>query len=188
MHSKKHTKKMALICYYSFARYLPRYFKISNGIRAFLVKQIFDKCGKGVLVDDRVYFGNGEHREIGDYSGFGPNAAIGKHTHIGRHVMMGPNVTILTRNHKFDDLDIPMRLQDYQDYEPVVIEDDVWIGRQAIILPGCRIGKGSIIGSGAVVTQNVPPYAIVGGVPAKVIKSRLDARERTEADLKSFLD
>jgi acetyltransferase-like isoleucine patch superfamily enzyme len=56
----------------------------------------------------------------------------------------------------------------------VVIEDDVWIGTRAIILHGVTIGRGAIIGAGAVVTKNVPPYAIVGGVPAKIIKFRWD--------------
>ncbi len=53
-----------------------------------------------------------------------------------------------------------------------IIEDDVWIGRNAIIMPGVRIGKGSIVGAGAVVTKNVEPYSIVGGVPAKLIRKR----------------
>nr|WP_143033346.1 DapH/DapD/GlmU-related protein [Prevotellamassilia timonensis] len=55
----------------------------------------------------------------------------------------------------------------------VIIEDDCWIGFNVIILPGVTIGKGSIIGAGAVVTKSIPPYSVAGGVPAKVIKSRL---------------
>ncbi|WP_321430940.1 acyltransferase [uncultured Methanolobus sp.] len=178
MNLQKIAKYLALLCYYSFARYLPKvqFCYPAKIIRAFLIKQIFDECGKGILVDDRVYFGNGNNRKIGNYSGLGPNSFIGKHTTIGDHVMMGPNVAILTRNHRYDDLSVPMRLQGYHEYEPVVIEDDVWIGRQVIILPGCRIGKGSILGSGAVVTKDVPPYSIVGGVPARVIKSRLNKK------------
>ncbi len=86
--------------------------------------------------------------------------------------MMGPEVIVLTQHHKFDRLDIPMRQQGHKPYEPVIIGDDVWIGIRAIILPGVKIGKGAIIGAGAVVTKDVPEYAIVGGVPARVIKLR----------------
>ena len=56
--------------------------------------------------------------------------------------------------------------------QPVIIEDDVWIGARVTILPGCRICKGSVIAAGAVVTRDVPPYTIVGGVPARFIKNR----------------
>jgi len=60
-------------------------------------------------------------------------------------------------------------------FVPIVIEDDVWIGANATILKGVRISRGSIVGSGAVVTKDVPPYSIVGGNPAKIIRSRLVA-------------
>ena len=85
--------------------------------------------------------------------------------------MMGPDVMIFTQNHKNDRLDIPMMLQT-DPKRPVVIGDDVWIAARAIILPGVTIGKGSIIGAGAVVTKDVPEYAVVGGNPARVIRYR----------------
>jgi len=90
---------------------------------------------------------------------------------IGRDVMIGQGVIIFSAGHKFDRLDIPMIQQGYV-LRKVVINDDVWIGSNAIILPGVTIGKGAIIGAGAVVTKNVEPYAIVAGVPAKKIKTR----------------
>lgn len=85
--------------------------------------------------------------------------------------MMGPEVTILTHTHRIDRTDIPMGQQGSMVSE-VVIGDDVWIGMRAIILPGVRIGSGAVIGAGAVVTKDVPDYAVVGGVPARVIRYR----------------
>ena len=170
----KFFKTINLILYYSFVTYLPRVqmFPPIKPIRNILAKNILDYCGENVWIDDRVKFGGGEGRKLGNNSGLGSNAQIGKYTEIGDNVMMGPNVTIITRNHQFDDINIPMNQQGYYDYEPVIIEDDVWIGNNVIILPGVHIKKGSIIGAGAVVTKDVEPYTIVGGVPAKYIKSR----------------
>ncbi|MBZ4646265.1 MAG: galactoside O-acetyltransferase [Clostridia bacterium] len=170
----KAMKILALLVYYGFAIHLPKVqtFRVSKPIRAFFTKFILDECGNNVWIDDRVYFGNGCNRKVGNNSGLGSNAQIGRYTTIGDDVMMGPNVTIITRNHKYQDINVPMRLQGYQDYEPVIIEDDVWIGRQVIILPGVHIGKGSIIGAGSVVTKNVDPYSVVGGTPARLINKR----------------
>ena len=85
---------------------------------------------------------------------------------------MGPEVIILTENHRFERTDIPMRLQGRQELRPVAIHDDVWIGTRVIILPGVTVGRGAIIGAGAIVTKDIPEYAIVGGNPAKLIKYR----------------
>jgi len=86
--------------------------------------------------------------------------------------MIGPDVVVLSASHKFDRTDIPMCQQGGEPLRPVYIGDDVWIGTRAIILPGRKIGKGAIIGAGAVVTKDVPEYAIVGGNPARVIRYR----------------
>jgi len=84
---------------------------------------------------------------------------------------MGPEVIILCHNHNFSDISRPMQEQGGTT-KPVVIGDDVLIGTRAIILPGVKIGSGTIIGAGAVVTKDVPDYAIVGGCPAKILKYR----------------
>ena len=86
--------------------------------------------------------------------------------------MMGPDVLIYTQNHKFDRIDITMDQQGWSEEKAVVIEDDVWIGSRVTILPGVHIGEGCIVGASAVVTKSVPPYCIIAGNPAKIIKYR----------------
>ena len=110
--------------------------------------------------------------ELGDNSGIGIRAQINGKVIIGNNVMMGPDVCIYVRNHAFDRTDIPMNLQGFTPEKPVVIEDDVWIGARVIILPGVHIGTGAVIGVGAVITKNVPDYAVVGGNPARILKMR----------------
>lgn len=92
--------------------------------------------------------------------------------------MMGPECVILTENHRFDSIDVPMIEQGYTGQEPVTIDDDVWIGRRVIILPGVHIHQGAIIGAGAVVTKDVQPFSVVAGNPARIIKMR----EQTKSD------
>ena len=85
--------------------------------------------------------------------------------------MMGPRVSIYAENHVFDDPTILIKDQGVEKKE-VVIEDDCWIASNSIILAGVTIGKGSVVAAGSVVTENVPTYSVVAGVPAKWIKSR----------------
>ena len=87
------------------------------------------------------------------------------------------NVTIITRNHRFDRTDIPMMEQGFEPERPVTIGDDVWIGDRVMILPGVTVGTGSILAAGAVVAEDVPDYAIAAGVPARVIRLR-EEKER----------
>lgn len=93
---------------------------------------------------------------------------------IGDNVMMGPEVVILSSGHAHSRTDIPMNQQGFiAPTRPTIIGNDVWIGTRVIILQGVQIGDGCIIGAGAVVTKDIPPYSVAGGVPARVIKSRL---------------
>ncbi len=117
----------------------------------------------------------GEGLTIGNNVGISQNCFIqvrGK-VEIGSNVMFGPNVSIFSENHGFADLIVPMINQPTIRGQ-VIIEDDVWLGTRAVILSGVRIGKGSIVAAGSVVNKDVPPYAIVAGVPAKIVKSRLN--------------
>ena len=106
---------------------------------------------------------------IGDYTRIGlHNTIIGPVT-IGNHVNLAQGITVTALNHNFAD---PNKRIDEQGVSttPVVIEDDIWIGANAVILPGVTIGHHSVVAAGAVVTKNVPPHSLVAGVPAKVIK------------------
>ncbi len=90
---------------------------------------------------------------------------------IGDQVYTGPLVQVLAVNHVFDDPDRPIREQGITALG-IVIEDDVWLGAGAIVLDGVRIGRGSVIGAGAVVTEDIPPYSIAVGSPARVVRDR----------------
>lgn len=169
-------KILRLTAYYCFARHLPasdgRFGRWARPLRRWLTKALFKYAGKNINIEKGAYFSDGSQIEIGDNSGIGVNCQVCGPVKIGDNVMMGPEVIILTINHKYDRLDISMLEQGHQPSEPVTIADDVWIGTRAIILPGVSIGKGAIIGAAAVVTKNVPEYAIVCGNPASVIKYR----------------
>lgn len=119
----------------------------------------------------------GEELVIGDNVGIAANAFIamrGK-VEIGSNTIFGPNVSIHAENHNFSDTDKPIKLQGAT-RKGVKIGEDCWIGSKAVILDGVTIGSHSIIAAGAVVTKDVPEYSIVGGVPAKVIKSRKETK------------
>ena len=85
---------------------------------------------------------------------------------------MGPNCFVLSRNHKFDRTDTPMRLQGYTEPKPIIIDDDVWIGENVTFTIGRHIYEGTVVAANSVVTKDFPPYLVIGGNPAKLIKMR----------------
>ena len=97
--------------------------------------------------------------------------AAGGELIVGPDCMIGPYAVLRASNHAFARRDVPMRAQGHEPGR-IELEADVWVGAHAVILAGVRVGKGAIVAAGAVVTKDVPPGAIVGGVPAKVIGSR----------------
>ena len=131
--------------------------------------------GKYAIIRPSNIYGGpiGEGLTLGNNSNIGPYNYIGcsgKIT-IGNNVMLAPRVSIYAENHVFDHPEILIRDQGVEKKE-VIIEDDCWIAANSIILAGVTIGKGSVVAAGSVVTENVPPYSVVAGVPAKLIKSR----------------
>lgn len=166
-------KKFIYFLYISVFRFTPEIYRpyafISPFIRRGMVRFFTNYAGKGIRVkrnaDVSMFI------SIGDFSELGTNCIIQSNTTIGKNVIMGPDVKIYTRNHKFYRLDEPIQYQG-QTEESVHIGNDVWLGANTIILPGVTIGDHSILAAGSIVTKDIPPFAIVGGVPAKVIKYR----------------
>ncbi len=106
---------------------------------------------------------------IGDYTRIGiHNTIIGPVT-IGNHVNLAQSITVTALNHNFDDANKRIDEQGVSTSQ-TVIDDDVWIGANAVILSGVTIGTHSVVAAGAVVTKDVPPHSLVAGVPAKIIK------------------
>jgi len=107
---------------------------------------------------------------IGDHTRIGIHSTIIGPVCIGSHVHLAQGITVTALNHRYDD---KKRRIDEQGVstQPVVISDDVWIGANAVILPGVTIGRHAVVAAGAVVTKDVPDYCMVGGVPAKIIKN-----------------
>ena len=172
--------KFWLILFYGFANHLPNSYSpivgsISNKIRIWICRHIFKECGEIETINRNCYFGNGKDVVIGDYSGIGANCYLTNDIHIGKYVMMGPDLYCISFDHRTDDIHTPMCFQGHLEKPEdsyIIIEDDVWIGAKVIISKRKRIGHGSIIAAGAVVTHDVPNYAVVGGNPAKIIKMR----------------
>ncbi|HEY4196055.1 MAG TPA: acyltransferase [Mucilaginibacter sp.] len=122
---------------------------------------------KSTILMDCVFDCKG-YLTIGDYCVINAKCRIDNRAgvRIGNDVNISQEVVILTDDHDVDSPDFQGRSR------AVVIEDYVWIGTRAMILPGCVIGKGTVVAAGAVVTKNTPPFSVVAGVPAKVIRSR----------------
>ncbi|HEY4504912.1 MAG TPA: acyltransferase [Candidatus Paceibacterota bacterium] len=142
-------------------------------LRLIFMPFVFKSCGKGLTVRSFVALEIPERITLGD------NVSLNEYVwlngvggiEIGNMVRIAPYTCIVSFDHEFKDPNVPIKFQTKR-LAKVVIEDDVWLGSHVVVTSGVRIGKGSVIGAGSVVTKDIPPYSIAVGVPARVIKKR----------------
>ena len=174
MDTKKFRRKIGMLLYSAVGTHLPPSWSSlrlgQTAFRRLCGRLMLEHCGRDVNIEKHVMVS--PRVSLGDRSGIGIGARIYGACAIGNDVMMGSDVTIITRGHRTERTDIPMMDQGFEPERPVVIGNDVWIGDRVTILPGVKIGDGCILAAGAVVSKDMPPYSVCGGVPARVIRNR----------------
>jgi maltose O-acetyltransferase len=164
------------LIYMLFAVWLPRSCG-GRALRSSLSRHLLGKQGrdlvleKGTLPHKRLFVG--DRVQIGADCRF----MIGGRVTLGDDVLLAPEIIFVDSNHNWDRLDVPIKDQGSMSPQPIVVEQGAWIGIRAVILPGVRIGQGAIVGAGAVVTRDIPEYAIAAGNPAKVVRFRKAPQE-----------
>lgn len=168
-------KNIYLFAYYILASHLPSsYFplgRIFNDFRVGVLKKLV-KIGSANVIQQNFRFGNKGVLQIGNNCRINENVYI-QSAVIGNNVLIAPNVAILASSHNFERTDIPIVEQGDTEIKTVIVEDNVWLGRNVIVMPGITIGSGAIVGAGSVVTKDISPYSIVAGVPARLIRKRI---------------
>ena len=137
--------------------------------RQTILQQLLGHIGQDSIIEPPFYCSYGMNTHIGDhvFLNYLCNIIDNNEVHIGHHVMIGPAVQIYTAAHP---LQAEARIQGWEVTKPIVIEDNVWLGGGAILLPGVRIGRNAVVGAGAIVTQSVLANTVVAGNPARVIR------------------
>lgn len=154
----------------------PFFHSKSNGakIRSFARLDVFPynkfTIGKNSIIEDFTVINNGVgDLYIGDNTMIGIGSVLIGPAKVGNNVMLAQHVVASGLNHQYTDVNIPTNLQPVVCKE-IIIEDEVWIGANAVITSGVVIGKHAVIGAGSVVTKSIPPYSVAVGNPAKVVK------------------
>jgi maltose O-acetyltransferase len=137
--------------------------------RQIILRRLLGQIGQTSIIEPPFYCSCGRNTHVGDHVFLNHSCTIldNNEVHIGHHVMVGPVVQIYTAAHL---LRAEARIQGWEVAKPIVIEDDVWLGGGAILLPGVRTGRNAVVGAGAVVSPDVPANTVVAGDPARVIR------------------
>lgn len=150
---------------------------LGYSLRRLLYRYSLRKCGVKFRTAPRVKIQDPKNIEVGNNVRLNYGVWIASNPNkdasikFGNDVLVGPYSIIHSGNHNYQDMDKTIWEQGYT-FKPIVIEDDVWIAARCTILSGVRLGKGCVIAAGSVVTKDVAPYTVVGGVPAKVLSKR----------------
>ena len=137
--------------------------------RQAILRRLLGEIGRNSIIEPPFYCSYGSNIHVGDQVFLNVLCTIldCNEVRIGHQVMIGPSVQIYTAAHA---LEAEARIQGWEVAKPIRIEDRVWIGGGAILLPGVTIGRNAVVGAGAVVTRRVPANAVVAGNPARVIR------------------
>jgi acetyltransferase-like isoleucine patch superfamily enzyme len=136
--------------------------------------------GAGSILEDYATVSNGMGSIlIGDRTLVGIGSVLIGPLHIGHNVIIAQNVVFSGLNHGYQDVDVPIRDQKCTAAE-IVVEDEAWIGANAVITAGVHIGKHAVVAGGSVVTRDVPPYTVVGGNPARILRQYSPASQLWE--------
>ena len=140
-----------------------------------LPRSLLAACGSGSYLHKRASLRSPENIWIGRGVSIGPEnrlwASPNARLTIGDNVLLGPNVVLVTSNHGSASREVPIVEQPWEEHD-VRIEEGAWLGANVVVLPGVTVGSHSIVAAGAVVTKDVAPYAVVGGIPAKLLTTR----------------
>lgn len=153
----------------------PRY-RLFITIKELFLMLVGAKFGRGVTIYPGVWISPGKNLRVGNYVDIAKDVIITTSggVEIGDRTLIGYRTQILSSNHNIPPIGIPI-FSSGHNHQKIIIGKDVWIGANCIITAGVEIGEGAVISAGAVVTKDVEPYSIVGGVPAKLIKYRKNA-------------
>lgn len=143
--------------------------RLCSRVRVFCVRRFIRRCGSDIEIGPNVTLS--AESEIGDHVQLNAGCRLPGCV-IGDYALIAPECYAVARNHTFDDPTTPIAEQGYGVEAPARIGKDVWIGARAMLLPGVTIHDHAVVAAGAVVTHDVPEYAIVAGVPARIMKYR----------------
>lgn len=163
-----------------------RSIKLRGKINTWFLSRGFKSIGHSSTIYPGSSFSDAKDISIGHHVFIHSGAhfyTAGSEISIGNYVLIGPNCSLTAANRDYSDWTRPMYFGADYVKKPVRIEDDVWLGGKVIVTPGVTISRGAVVAAGSVVTKDVPPYAIVGGVPAKLIKFRFDEETIKKASL-----